>query len=160
MLLTELMTGLGRNGLLGGPYRWHGYDAMQNRLRRMQDEMQGLVSGLSERPAREFPAINLWTNEEEVLITAELPGVNAEDLDITVVGRTLTLKGTREADEAKEDECCHRRECRCGNFARAVELPYEVDGEKVAAKLDKGILSVTLPRAEADKPRKIVITSN
>ncbi|MBF0486990.1 MAG: Hsp20/alpha crystallin family protein [Nitrospirae bacterium] len=132
-------------------------------MKQMQDEMQRLVSGLTERPAtaREFPAINLWTNEEEVLVTAELPGVNAEDLDITVVGRTLTLKGTRgTTEEAKDDECCHRRECRYGNFARAIELPYEVDGQKVGAKLEKGVLTVTLPRAEADKPKKITISAN
>ncbi|MBF0321136.1 MAG: Hsp20/alpha crystallin family protein, partial [Nitrospirae bacterium] len=152
--------GLGRRGL-DGPYRWLGYDAVQNRLRHMQNEMQRLVSGLSERPvAQEYPSVNLWTNEDGVLVTAELPGVEAQDIDITVVGKTLTLKGARRADEAKEDECCHRGECRYGNFARSIELPYEVDGEKVGAKLDKGVLSVTLPRAEADKPKKIVVSSN
>ncbi|MBF0457577.1 MAG: Hsp20/alpha crystallin family protein [Nitrospirae bacterium] len=159
MLLSDL-TGITRNVLAGGRHRY-GYGAIQNRLQQMQDEMQRLFSsGVAERPAGEYPAINLWTNEEEVIVTAELPGVNAEDLDITVVGRTLTLKGTRKAEEVKEDECCHRTERRYGNFVRAIELPYEVEGEKVSAKLDKGVLSVTLPRAEADIPKKIKISSN
>ncbi|MEO5359427.1 MAG: Hsp20/alpha crystallin family protein [Nitrospirota bacterium] len=156
MLLSEL-AGITRGGL-GGPYRWHGYNALQNRLRQMQDEMQRLVSG--ERPAPEYPAINLWTNEEEVLLTAELPGVNTEDIDITVVGKTLTLKGARKAEETGENDCCHRRECRYGNFARVIELPYEIEGDKVSAKFDNGILTVTLPRAEADKPKKITISTN
>ncbi|MBF0515569.1 MAG: Hsp20/alpha crystallin family protein [Nitrospirae bacterium] len=160
MLLSDL-AGLTRGGLTGGPYRWHGISSVQNRLKQMQDEMQGMLSGFTERQLRQYPAINLWTSEEGVLVSAELPGVNADDLDITVVGRTLTLKGTRKAQEPNEtDDCCHRRECRYGTFARAIELPYEVEGAKVSAKFDKGVLTLTLPRAEADKPRKINITSN
>ncbi|MCG6552320.1 MAG: Hsp20/alpha crystallin family protein [Candidatus Magnetominusculus sp. LBB02] len=155
MLLSEL-TGLTR----GGRHGWGSYDTVQNRLRQMQEELQRLFSPAAERPAREYPAVNVWTNEEEILVTSELPGVNSEDLDISVAGRTLTLKGSRKADEAQEDECCHRRECRYGNFARAIDLPYEVDGAKVSAKFAKGILTITLPRTEADKPKKITISSN
>lgn len=145
---------------LGSPlYRWPA-GTVQDRVERLQNEIQRLFSGITERPARVYPAINIWTTDEEVLVTSELPGINTKDLDITVTGRTLTLKGTRNDDEAKENECYHRRECRYGNFVRAIELPYEVDAVKVNAKLDKGILSVTLQRAEAFKPKKIQISSN
>jgi HSP20 family protein len=116
----------------------------------------GCRPGLS---SREFPAVNVWLNGEGAEVTAELPGIDAGSVDISVVGRTLTLKGSRLPDELKDDESYHRRERWRGEFSRSFDLPFAVEADKVKARFSKGVLHVELPRAEAEKPRKIEIKS-
>jgi len=91
------------------------------------------------------------------VITAEVPGVSADEIDISVVGETLTLSGERKPEDLEGGVRYHRRERGGGRFSRSIELPFRVDADKVEAAYDKGILRVTLPRAEADKPRKITV---
>jgi len=128
---------------------------------RMQQEMNQLLRTFptfsGSRVAPSFPAINVWMSEEGAVVTAELPGVKPEDLDISVVGETLTLTGSRQPDELKEGEKYHRRERRFGKFTRTFQLPFTVEANNVEAKFDKGILHIALPRAEAEKPRKISV---
>jgi HSP20 family protein len=104
-----------------------------------------------------FPAMNVWTNEGSAVVTAELPGVRTEDIEVSVENDTLTLRGSREPDELAEGATYHRRERRCGLFTRSFRLPFHVDAEKVDATLQNGVLNLYLPRAEADLPRKIAI---
>jgi HSP20 family protein len=104
-----------------------------------------------------YPAMNVWTNEDGVVITAELPGLNPDDIDISVVTDTLTLSGKRERDECGSDARFHRRERACGTFKRTFQLPFQVEAGEVKATFEKGVLEIVLPRAEADKPRKITI---
>ena len=125
-------------------------------MERMQDEMKRLVSGLRRPFAAEFPPMNVWANEQGVLVTAEIPGIQIGDLDIAVSGGTLTLKGGRKL-EAPENGEYYRQERSTGSFARTLELPFPVDAEKVEATLTNGVLEIKLPRAEADKPRKIAV---
>jgi HSP20 family protein len=108
--------------------------------------------------ATPFPAVNVWQSESEVFAEAEIPGVKGEDLDISVVGNELTVKGTRQP-MADEQAAFHRRERGVGAFARVIRLPVDVDPDKVQASLRDGVLTVTLPKAEAAKPRRISITS-
>lgn len=133
---------------------WQGFDS---RLRQMQDDMNRVFSRYTYPVAREFPAVNVWTEGDNAIVTAEIPGVNIEDLDISVTGATLTLRGGRKAEEVKEGESYHRRERWAGNFVRSIELPFKIDADKVDAKLTNGILYLTLPRAASDKPKKIAI---
>jgi HSP20 family protein len=104
-----------------------------------------------------FPAMNVWTDEDSAILTAELPGVSIDDIDISVEKDTLTLYGKRQPDELEEGATYHRRERRVGGFQRAFRLSFPVDADKVQAELKNGVLSVLLPRAEADKPKKIAI---
>ena len=85
--------------------------------------------------------------------------MSSEDLEISVVGDRLTIRGARQHREAKEDEVYHRQERSNGEFTRTLQLPFMVDPGKVNARLSKGVLWVTLPRAEADKPKKIKVNS-
>jgi HSP20 family protein len=125
--------------------------------REMNHLLQSFPSFSGARVAPSFPAINVWLSEEGAVVTAELPGVKPEDLDISVVGETLTLTGSRQPEELKEGEKYHRRERRFGKFTRTFQLPFTVEASKVDAKFDKGILHIALPRAEAEKPRKISV---
>jgi len=130
-------------------------------MERLQREMNRLFSEAPQwfgsRATQGYPAMNVWANEDGLVITAELPGLSPEDIEISVVGDTLTLSGTREPEALEEGMTYHRRERNYGNFKRVFQLPFKVEAEKVAAIFDKGVLSVTLPRAEADKPLKITI---
>jgi HSP20 family protein len=130
-------------------------------MERMRREMDRLFSGFYAGPrlrtAPSFPAMNAWTNQDGAVITAELPGVNPGDIDISVVGETLTLTGERKPEALQDGEKFHRRERGFGKFTRTFQLPFAVEADKVEAVFDKGILHISLPRAEADKPKKIVI---
>jgi len=106
-----------------------------------------------------YPAMNVWTNERGVVVTAELPGVNPEDIDISVQGDTLTLRGKREPDEMGEGATFHRRERSFGTFTRTFRLPFQVDADAVKAALENGVLEISLPRCEADMPVKIAVKS-
>jgi HSP20 family protein len=128
---------------------------------RLQREMNRLFSETSRWPglsvAPTFPAMNVWTDQGVAVVTAELPGLNPEEIDISVQNDTLTLRGSREPEGAQEGKSYHRRERGSGNFTRSLQLPFQVESDKVEANYEKGILSISLPRAEADKPKKIAI---
>ncbi len=103
-----------------------------------------------------FPALNIWEDGEAVYAEAELPGVNPQDLEVYAVGNELTIKGRRPA-AAEDNACYHRRERGTGEFTRVVTLPVEVNAEKVEASLKSGVLTVTMPKADEVKPRKIAV---
>lgn len=109
------------------------------------------------RPALEYPAMNIWANEASVLVTAELPGIQGKDLDINVLGENLTISGSRPQDDVPEATQYHRRERGFGQFSRTIQLPYAVDVKRVNASFKDGILNISLPRAESDKPKKIAV---
>jgi HSP20 family protein len=108
--------------------------------------------------AANFPAVNVWTNEQEgIIVSAELPGVSPETIDISVTADTLTISGTRKPEDLPEGAQYHRRERYCADFSRTVQLPYTVNTEAVEAAAENGVLKITLPRAEAEKPRQISV---
>jgi HSP20 family protein len=109
---------------------------------------------------KEYPAVNIWTNQESAVITAELPGYDPKDIGLSVVGGVLTISGKRVKQELKEGEQYHREERGAGNFERSVRLPFLVDNEKVEANFKNGVLQINLPRAESDKPKKIQIKTS
>jgi HSP20 family protein len=129
-------------------------------MERLRREMYDLVSALPTAQGTTtpgYPAINVWTNEDGAVVTAELPGIAPEDIDITVVGDTLTLSGQRLPALEGEGGIYHRRERRHGRFTRAVKVPFPVEPGGVEAVFDRGVLSIALPRLEADKPRRITV---
>lgn len=124
-------------------------------MRRMQREVERLFEGGLRSLAGEFPSMNIWTSDDDVTVTAEVPGLKAEDLDISVLGDTLTVRGSRREMELKEGERYHRRERGYGDFVRTIQMPYRVDSDKAEARYERGVLTITLPRSEEDRPRKI-----
>lgn len=127
---------------------WREFEEMRRTLRR------------NAFPARvEFPPVNIWAKEDDAVATMEIPGVEKGSLDISVEGNTLMLRGSRKPEELKEGETYHRRERWHNSFSKAVTLPFNVEADKVEARYSKGVLHVTLPRAESERPRKIAIRS-
>jgi HSP20 family protein len=105
-----------------------------------------------------FPAVNLTQDSESFYVRAELPGMKAKDLDVSAFQRTLTIAGERKvADE--QGASYHRRERAHGPFSRSVTLPGDFDSEKVQARFVNGVLTVTLPKPDAAKPRQISVKS-
>lgn len=137
------------------PSSWREVNRLQREMNRLFEDYY--PSRVRRAPA--FPALNVWTNEDGLNITAEVPGVHPEDIDISVVGDTLTLSGERRPDELKEGARYHRQERGYGSFSRSLQLPYMVDVRKVNATFRDGVLNIELPRAEQDKPRKISVKS-
>ncbi len=107
----------------------------------------------------EFPVVNIWTNGNGAIVTTEIPDIDPASVDLSVVGKALTFSGSRKSDEAAEGESYHRRERWDGRFSRTVELPFLIDSNKVEARFSKGVLQISLPRAEEDKPKKIAVKS-
>lgn len=125
---------------------------------RLQEEMNRLFRGTRQAWAEmEYPAVSVWVNEDEVVVAAEVPGLSASDLDISVAEQTLTLRGSRRPEPVKEGETYHRQERAVGKFVRSIQLPFRLDANRVNARLSKGVLWATLPRLESDKPRRIAV---
>jgi HSP20 family protein len=109
------------------------------------------------RGARVFPSFVISATDEKLVARAEMPGMKLEDLDISVSGDILTVRGTRVTGETLEGGWYHRRERRSGNFSRAVRLPAEVDGEQAEASYVAGVLTISLPLRVAAKPKEISV---
>lgn len=140
------------------PFNWREME----KLRRDMDRLfESPAFRLPRGRAGRFPAVNVWTNEQEgVIVSAELPGVAPEAIDISVTADTLTISGSRSPENLPEGAQYHRRERYCDEFSRSVQLPYTVNTDQVAAAIENGVLRVTLPRAEAEKPRQITVKTS
>lgn len=128
-----------------------------NEVDRMQDQMNRLFQGVSAGSTTASPALNLWANEDALMASAELPGIDTNKLDISVNGDVLTIRGSYPEQQLKEGENWIRQERPEGAFTRSFQLPFRVESDKVDAKYRNGVLYLTLPRAEAEKPKRIAV---
>jgi HSP20 family protein len=143
-------------------YRRYRVPAIWREMDRLQREMNRLFESYSPAQARRapgYPAVAIWANDESLVLTAEVPGVDPQDIDVSVVGENLTLSGQRKPDELDEGSRYHRQERGYGKFSRAIQLPFPVEVNDVEATFKDGLLQVKMSRAEEDKPRKITVKS-
>lgn len=105
---------------------------------------------------RTYPPVNVWLGDDSVAVTAELPGLDSNDVDITVRENILTIRGERRSAESDKADW-HRQERVTGDFTRTITLPFRVDPDHVDARFSNGVLEIELKRPEEDKPRKIKI---
>ncbi len=121
-------------------------------LDRLFDGFFGPESFLSS--VRPFPPVNLWEDRERMYLEAEVPGLTMDDLEITIQGNELTIRGTRRPADG-EKVVYHRQERGAGEFTRFLTLPIEVDADRVEATLKDGVLTIAMPKSEHAKARKI-----
>jgi HSP20 family protein len=142
------------------PFR--GFSDMQSQMNRMFDEMLG---NFSRRPERQVqgvtqwaPAIDVTTQNGNIVIRAELPGVKPEDVDITLQDNVLTISGERKAEQEEERGGYYVRERRYGSFSRSFTLPQGTDESKINARYENGVLELTVEGAAAvQEPKRIQI---
>ena len=106
------------------------------------------------------PAIDVHETADEIVVTASLPGMKADDVEITMTGQTLTMRGEFKADDKIEKDQYLYRERRFGSFSRTVQLPVRVEGDRAQASFTDGILRLSIPKAEEVKPRQIRINAS
>ncbi len=127
-------------------------EQMRQRISRFYEE-----PGKTPRRAGVFPLINVTENKESYFIRAELPGMKADEIDISATADSLALSGERKIPDEDKNVNYHRRERESGKFSRMFSLPSPIDASKAEAKMTDGILTVILPKAESAKPRQIAI---
>ena len=111
-------------------------------------------------PGFAVPLLNVYEINDNLVVQAALPGMKPEDLEISVTGEVLTLKGTVKAAPEKDgrpEETYHRREWQRASFERSLTLPWEVDADKATSTFENGVLTLTLPKAESIKPKRLQI---
>lgn len=132
---------------------WRELARLQNEMGRMFQESpitNSFVDG---------PAFNIWKYDGGLLATAEIPGLNPSELDISVVGDTVTISGQRVVEEQPEGARVQRRERAGGKFTRVLKLPHRVDATRASATYERGVLKVDLPASEEEKPHQISVKS-
>ncbi len=139
----------------GGP--WGGFDD----LRREMDALLGRFGNASPAGrAGPYPAANLYETQECYVLTAELPGVSPDDIEVSIEGNTVTLSGERRTEAPGSETAAHRLERPSGRFRRAFELPLAVDTEKVEAIHKNGVLMLNMPKAPELQPRRIAVQAS
>ena len=141
-------------------FRWgHPWSPFRD-LEREVDQLLAKVSlfhGI--RFGQQYPAVNVYELDEEFLLTAEIPGTRAEDLEVLISGGILTIKGKRSGPDGIPDDRYRRQERPRGNWQRSLTLPDHIHDEKLAAEFSNGVLCIRLPKAKAAQPRQIPVTN-
>jgi HSP20 family protein len=106
-----------------------------------------------------IPAFDVSETDKELIVKAEIPGMDKKDINVTVSDGMLTIKGEKKHEKKEENQHYHRVERRFGAFSRTMKLPIEVETDKVDATYKDGVLSITLPKPEAVEPKKIEVKS-
>jgi len=138
-------------------------DLLRRGIDRMFDDMwpgfwgRG-ASFLPGRSARSYPLINLTAEPEKYVVDALAPGLDPKSLDISVRGDTLTISGEKKPLEGVEPEAYHRCERSTGRFMRSYQLDSEIDADAVSAEYKNGMLTITLPKSEKAKPKRIAVS--
>ena len=127
-----------------------------DQLRRGMDELFERAGTRTTRRAGAFPPVNLYETTKDYVLTAELPGLSGEEIDVSIERNRVTLRGERKI-EHPSDASLHRVERQAGGFRRTIELPVDVDSEKAQAVCRNGVLMLQIPKAAAHQPRQIAV---
>jgi len=141
---------------------WRGeMDRLRSEMERLYDRFFDL------RPIRRFtddgewmPSVDVSATEKELIVNAEIPGVEAKDIDVNLAGNVLTIKGERKREHEEKEENLHRVERSYGSFYRSLSLPSEVDADKIKASYKKGVLRVTMPKTKRAAGKRIEIATS
>jgi len=133
------------------------FDQLRRQLLRLFDTVND--ESYRDLGAGVFPPINITQDDDAFYLRAEVPGVDKKNLEISALGRRVSISGKREIPKENDKASYHRKERAEGEFNRSITLPSEIDASKVDARYHAGVLTLTLPKAEAAKPRQIAVKS-
>lgn len=146
--------------MLHTPQNRLGWDPFAE-MRRMQDEIRRVFAEyVGQASTASFPPVSLWIGSDSVVVTAELPGVGADDIELSATEDSLTIRGKRQPEMDADKIAWHRRERTYGAFSRTLELPFRIDADRVQARFRNGVIEIELQRPEADKPKRISINAH
>jgi HSP20 family protein len=128
---------------------------MSESMDRLFDNIYG--RGWRDNDLSDSPSVDMYQTENEIVIKASLPGLKADDIQISVVGDVLTLRGEVNSEEEIKEASYHIRERRSGSFSRSLPLPAAVQADKAKAEFENGVLTLTLPKAEEMRPKTITV---
>jgi HSP20 family protein len=136
-----------------------------NEMVTLREAMDRLFDDAFTRPLglggfADVPAIDMYQTNDKVVVKASLPGLKAEDVQITVTDNTLSLSGEFKEEKEEKEKTYHLREQRFGSFERTIALPTDVETDKATADFKDGVLTITLPKSEAVKPKTISIKAS
>ncbi len=133
--------------------------SFKERMDRLFEDALGRSRGVDESlaPGSWSPAVDIYETGENIVMKAEIPGINRKNITLEVKENTLTLKGERKFEKEVKEENYHRIERSYGSFQRSFTLPSNIERDKVEAKFQDGILEVTLPKVETAKPKQIKV---
>jgi HSP20 family protein len=140
----------------GWQRRWDPIREFQREVGRLFESLEPLQTW---RVARQFPAMNLYDAGDHYVLAVPVPGMSPSEIDLSITGETLTLRGERKRPEGVSDESYRRQERPFGRWTRTVTLPDRVEGGQVSASYSLGVLTVTLPKAESARPRQITVSA-
>ena len=143
-------------------FRWPGGWGPLGTLRYMQREMDRLFGRSDSGDSRRvgggtYPPVNVLNGSDDIIVQCELPGIKREDMDLSITGETLVIKGSLAAPAEEGQVRYHRQERGFGQFSRTIVLPDKIDADNIQAEYKAGILSIRLPKSEAARPRQIEI---
>ncbi len=144
-------------------FRWgSGFDPLGG-FRQLQRELERLARPWTGQARRvgggSYPPVNVYTSADEVLVQCEVAGVEPDDLDVSITGETLVIKGVKRPAAEAEDVKYIQQERGYGEFTRTIVLPDATDADKIDADLHDGVLTVRLPKTAAAAPRRVEIKS-
>ncbi len=135
-----------------------GLSSLQRQMNQLFQEFFGDTDLLGEWPRGEwFPALDVAETDQELVLHAEVPGIDPKEIEVTVTGDMLTLKGEKKEEFEEKDATRHRVERRYGRFSRSIALPSSVDPNQVKATSKDGVLTIRLGKKEESKPRSIQV---
>lgn len=127
-------------------------------MERIRKEFNNLFSGYQRvTDSGTYPLLNVYDNRDEVIVTAELPGMTKEKVNITFMDEVLTLSGELEPISGAQNMTAVRRERSIGSFEKRVHVPFKVQQDKISASFENGVLTIKMPKAEEAKPKTITI---
>ena len=136
--------------------RWDPFHELQREVGRLFENLDPFQSTLR---LHRFPPLNLYDAGDKYLLSVQLPGMLASDIDLSITGETLTIRGERKRSDGVKDDSYRRQERPMGTWSRTITLPDRVESTQVGASFADGILTVRLPKAESAKPRHITVTA-
>ncbi len=139
---------------------WQNPLAEMERMARQMDFWPNAMLGRPEMqlfPTKVFPAINITEDKDKYYVRAELPGIKANEIQVEVTGKNLSISGERKIQSEGKNTKYHRREREAGRFSRVIGLPGEVDADSVDARLVNGLLTVAITKSAAAKPKQITV---
>ena len=140
---------------------WRGVKDLDGLKREMDDIFERFFDWRPSLRLRDktnwMPLVDVSETPKDILVKAEIPGMEKEDIDVSLEGKNLTIRGEKKTEEEEKDENVHRLERRYGSFLRTIELPADVDAAKVSATYNRGVLKLKLPKVKSQTAKKIEV---